>query len=68
MTISIIYTLLIFQVKICDRFFHPNLDTYLFSVKVVYKMSTKRTKQDVKNLHESVRAQAAHNFNLTLRL
>lgn len=58
----------LFQVQISETYFHPRLESYILSVKVEYRMGQKTTKREIKNIHESVRAHAAHNFNLTLRL
>lgn len=58
----------LFQVKVYDTFYHPSMEAHTLSVRVVYRLGQKKSKREIKNIHESVRAQAAHNFDLTLRL
>lgn len=56
------------QVDVYETFFNPKLETYVLNVRVEYKIGKNRTKKEIKILHESVRAHAAHSFNLTLKL
>lgn len=56
------------QVEVYDTFFSSKLDAYVINLRIEYKLSQNRTKREVKSLHESARAHAAHNFNLTLRV
>lgn len=56
------------QVEVYDTFFNPKQEAYVISLRVEYKLGQSRTRREVKGLHESARAHAAKNFNLTLRL
>lgn len=57
----------ILQVKVFENYFHPDLATYVLNIAVVYKKGQQTTKRELKNIHNNVRAHAAHTFNLSLR-
>lgn len=56
------------KVAVVETFYHPKYETNIINVQVIYKRQKNRTKRDIRAIHQSVRARAAHNFNLILRL
>lgn len=58
----------VYKVAVVETFYHPKYETSIIHVQVIYKKQKNRTKRDILAIHRTVRARAAHNFNLTLRL
>lgn len=66
--ISVLFFISLFQVEVYDTYFHPKHETYIVNIKVTYNITKNRTKENIKNLHSSARAHAAHKFDIELRL
>lgn len=58
---------LFLQVKLFETYFHPDLESYILNIAVVYKKGQQTSKCELKNIHDNVKAHAAHTFNLSLR-
>ncbi|XP_031626381.1 probable phenylalanine--tRNA ligase, mitochondrial isoform X1 [Contarinia nasturtii] len=56
------------KVDVYDTFYNSKLNTYVLNLKVEYQIGRHRTKDEINSIHNSARAHAAHNFNLTLKL
>lgn len=56
-----------FQVKLFETYFHPDLQFNILNITVVYRKGKQTTLREIKNVHDNVKAHAAHNFNLTIR-
>lgn len=54
--------------EIYDSFLHPVTQQYALNIRIEYHSKKNITRKEINSLHNSIRAQAAHEFDLNIRL